>query len=76
MAADADTRKDSLVEEVRASAREAKAANDREREALAKERAEFEEAKRLTKEENIGIRGKMHESEYSLREMQNKIDMT
>ncbi len=32
MAADADTRKDSLVEEVRTSAREAKLANDREKE--------------------------------------------
>jgi hypothetical protein len=42
MAADADTRKDSLVEEVRQSAREAKLVNDREKEQLARERAEFE----------------------------------
>jgi hypothetical protein len=42
MAADADTRKDSLIEEVRSSAREAKLINDREKDQLAKDRAEFD----------------------------------
>jgi len=37
MAAEADQRKDALIEEIRMSAREAKERNDREREALTKE---------------------------------------
>ena len=76
MAADADARKDSLVEEVRASAREAKLANDREREALARERGEFELERRLTKDENMAVRGKMQETEYSQKETNNKLEMT
>ena len=76
MAADADARKDSLVKEVRASAREAKLANDREREALARERGEFELERRLTKDENMAVRGKMQETEYSQKETNNKLEMT
>jgi hypothetical protein len=37
MAAEADQRKDALIEEIRMSAREAKERNDREREAITKE---------------------------------------
>ena len=76
MAADADTRKDSLVEEVRATARETKLANDRERESLAKEREELENVKRAAKEESLAISGKLQESEYSQRETLNKLEMT
>ena len=65
MAADADTRKDSLVEEVRQSAREAKLVNDREKEQLARERAEFEQERRIVKEESIGIKSKLQDYEYS-----------
>lgn len=65
MAAEADTRKDSLVEEVRQSAREAKMVNDREKEVLAKERAEFEVERRSVKEESIGIKSKLQDYEYS-----------
>lgn len=76
MAADADTRKDSLVEEVRATARETKLTNDRERDALAKEREDIEIVKRAAKEESLTIRGKLQESEYAQRETLNKLEMT
>ena len=76
MAADADTRKDSLVEEVRQSAREAKIVNDREKELLAKERAEFEVERRLVKEESIGIKSKLQDYEYSQREINSKLELT
>lgn len=76
MAADADTRKDSLVEEVRTSAREAKLANDREKEQLAKERAEFEVERRIIKDENIGIKSKLQDFEYSQRELNSKLELT
>lgn len=61
MAADADTRKDSLIEEVRSSAREAKLINDREKDQLAKERVEFDKEKRVIKEESIGIKSKLQD---------------
>jgi hypothetical protein len=76
LAADADTRKDALVEEVRASAREVKFANDRERELLAKERTEFEDQRRVIKDENLAMRGRMQEIEYSNKEIQSKLDLT
>lgn len=76
MAADADTRKDSLVEEVRTSAREAKLINDREKEQLAKERAEFEVERRIIKDENIGIKSKLQDFEYSQRELHSKLELT
>ncbi len=50
MAAEADQRKDALIEEIRMSAREAKERNDREREALTKEQEQIEQQRREMRE--------------------------
>lgn len=68
LAADADTRKDALLQEVRVSAREQQAKVDKEREKLMQEREVFEGQKREQREKDIQIRAKMEELEYQKRE--------
>jgi hypothetical protein len=43
---------------------------------LAKERAEFEQERRIIKEESIGIKSKLQDYEYSQREIQSKLELT
>lgn len=74
MAADADTRKDALVEEVRASAKEAKERLEKERELLEKERESVEAMKREARESGLANKSKIEELEYQKRESQTRIE--
>ena len=58
MAADADQRKDALIEEIRAGAREAKERVDRDREAVDREKAEIDRERREHREAMILLKGK------------------
>lgn len=74
MAADADTRKDALVEEVRASAKEAKERLEKERELLEIERESVEAMKREARESGLANKRKIEELEYQKRESQTRIE--
>jgi chromosome segregation protein len=74
LAADADSRKDALVEEVRASARAQKERLDRDREALSKEQESLEQMKKEAKDSGIEARAKLDELEYGRRELQAKVE--
>jgi hypothetical protein len=58
LAADADQRKDALIEEIRAGAGAAKERVDRDRQAVDKDKEEIDRERRQHREEMIQVKGK------------------
>ena len=74
LAADADQRKDALLEELRVGARDAKERVERERAELARDREIFDKERREQREAELLARARAEESEYQRREMQARVE--
>ena len=74
MAADADQRKDALVEEVRAGAREAKERLQRDREEVDRDREALDRERREHREMQMAWRTQTEEADYQRRELQAKVE--
>lgn len=74
LAADADQRKDALLEELRVGARDAKERVERERVELARDRESLERQWREHREAQMLGTAKAEESEYQRREMQARVE--
>ena len=74
LAADADQRKDALIEEIRAGARDSKERVDRERAELGRDREAIERERREQRETQMQGKAKAEEMEYQRREMQARVE--
>ncbi len=74
LAADADQRKDALIEEIRAGARDSKERLERERAELNRDREVIEQERREHRETQMQGKAKIEEMEYQRREMQARVE--
>ena len=74
LAAEADSRKDSLIEELRVSTRDAGSRVQRDREALEADRDSLERERRELREQQLQLRTRAEEAEYRARELQARVE--
>lgn len=74
LAADADQRKDALIEEIRAGARDSKEKVERERAELNRDREVIERERREQRETQMQGKAKAEDMDYQRREMQARVE--